>query len=279
MGGFGNQVAVGIEAIPHSTVLSPDTDTMKVYGRALAGRYRSEFLVLHVVDLGASFEDQDSSLPVKIFRVYEEQRLQDLAREQEMTLPATKLLETTPHPVLVIGTRGPEDLSRMVLGSTALEYIHQGHMPVLTIGPSVLLPEQPITFQSIVYATDFSPESAQACVSAFSFAQDFGAQVYVCHVRSRPEGEFELDEEDLHDKFVTALEALVPDASPDWTDPDCVLDYKFAADGILQVAQRVKAGLIVLGTRRVQRRLHDTTTGLPFQVISGSACPVLSIQG
>jgi nucleotide-binding universal stress UspA family protein len=279
MGGFGNQVAGGIEAIPHSTALSPDADTMKLYGQALAGRYRSECIVLHVVDLGATFADEDSSRPVKIFRVHEEKRLHDLGGKQEMTTPVTNLLETIPDPVLVIGTRGPEDLSRMVLGSTALEYLHQGHMPVLTIGPSVSLPEQPITFQSIVYATDFSPESAKACVSAFSFAQNFGAQVYVCLVRPEPEGEFNLDEEDLHDKFVTALEALVPDASPEWTDPDCVLDYKFAADGILQVARRVKASLIVLGTRRAQRRLHHPTTGLPFQVISGSACPVLSIQG
>ena len=43
-------------------------------------------------------------------------------------------------------------------------------------------PKQPINFQRIVYATDFSPEAAKACVFALSFAQDFGAHLYLCHV-------------------------------------------------------------------------------------------------
>jgi nucleotide-binding universal stress UspA family protein len=279
MNAFGNEVAAGIEAIPHATALSPDADATMLYGQALAYRYRSESLMLHVVDLGATCADPDSGLPVKIFRVYEEKSLHDLAGEQEMTQPAATLLQTAPDTILLIGTRGPADLSKMVLGSTALEYLHRVHMPVLTIGPSVSPPEWPVRLQSIVYATDFSPESVKACVSAFSFAQDFGAQVYVCHVLPEPEGEFDLDEEDLRDKFVTALEAMAPDASPDWVDPDCMLDYKSAADGILQVAQRVKANLIVLGTRRAQSHLSDPSMALPFQVISGSSCPVLSIQG
>ena len=42
--------------------------------------------------------------------------------------------------------------------------------------------KQPVSFQRIVYATDFSPEAAKACVFALSFAHYFGAHLYLCHV-------------------------------------------------------------------------------------------------
>jgi nucleotide-binding universal stress UspA family protein len=275
MNGFGNQVAVRVEAIPLTAVSSRDADTMKLYVQALAYRYQSELLLLHVVELGSTFGDPDVSLPVKIYRVFEEQCPQNLTGNREGTPTAKRLGKAGPDPnLLVIGTRGPGDLSRMVLGSTAQEFLRQADMPILTIGPDVPIPEQPIDFESIVYATDYSPEAAKACASAFSLAQ-----VYVCHVLPDPEDDCDLGEDDLNDRFLDAVEDLVPGVSPECTDPDCVLDYKYAADGILLIAQRVKATLIVLGTRRARRRFNDSTTGLAFRVISGSSCPVLNIQG
>jgi nucleotide-binding universal stress UspA family protein len=279
MNDFVNQVAVRVETIPLASVLPLDTDIMKLYMQALAYRYQSELLLLHVVDLGATSGVPDAHLPVKIYRVFEEKCLQDFTGDREKTLPATKPHENEPDSdLLVIGTRGPEDLSRMVLGSTAQEFLHEAGIPVLTIGPSVPRPEQPLRFQSIVCATDYSPEAAKACVSALSFVQNLGAQVYVCQVLPDSDGECDLAEEDLNNRFIGALQALVPEVPPEWADPECVLDYKYAADGILSVAQRVKASLIVLGTRRALRR-NDSTTGLTFEVISGSPCPVLTIQG
>jgi nucleotide-binding universal stress UspA family protein len=280
MNGIGSQVATRAESIPVATVLSSDVDTLQLYVQALAHRYQPDVVVLHVVDLGSTPSGSDASLPVRIYRASEEKWHHDLTSDREGIHAATKLLETGPEPsLIVIGTRGgPGDLSRMVLGSTAREYLHQGHTPVLTIGPGVPVPEKPVHFRNIVYATDYSPEAAKACVSAFSFPQDFGAQVYVCHVLPDPEGGCGFTEEDLNDRFIDALETLVPEVSPEWIDPDCVLDYKFAAAGILLIAQRVKANLIVLGTRRARRRLNESSTGLAFQVISGSSCPVLSVQ-
>jgi nucleotide-binding universal stress UspA family protein len=280
MNDLSNQVAMRGEAIPLAAALSPDADTMKFYVQALAYRYQAEVLLLRVVDLGSSFGASDADLPVKMYRVFEETCLQNMISGRETNSPAPELCEVEPDPnLLVIGSRGAGDLSRMVLGSTAQEFLYQADIPVFTVGPGVPRPEQPIRFQNIVYATDYSPEAAKACVSAFAFAQDLGAQAYVCHVLPDANGDCDLGEEDLYDKFIGALQALVPDVPPEWTDPECVLDSKYAADQILLVAQRVKASLIVLATRRAQQRLHNSTTGLPFQVIRGSTCPVLSLQG
>ena len=51
-----------------------------------------------------------------------------------------------------------------------------------------------------------------------------------------------------------------------------------ATDGILLLAQRVKADLIVLGTHKTSHWYDNFKTGVAFQVISGSSCPVLTIR-
>jgi nucleotide-binding universal stress UspA family protein len=276
---FHNQLSVRVEAILPATFVSPDTNIMNLYVQALANSFDPEALVLHVDDLGSTVGGPDASLPVTLYRVYEEKRIRDLTGDREVNRPAVKVYQPDrDRSLLVIGTRGPGDLSRMVLASTAKEFLYQARVPVFTVGPGVQLPEQPIRFQTIVYVTDYSAEAAKACVSVFSFARQFAAQVYVCHVLPDPKGDCALGEQDLNDRFVSALQAVASDISPEWAEPDCVVDYRYGASGVLSVAQRVNASLIILGTRRALGSCDDSGTSLMFQVISGSPCPVLSIQ-
>jgi nucleotide-binding universal stress UspA family protein len=178
--------------------------------------------------------------------------------------------------LMVIGTRGHKGVARFVLGSTAEKLIHQAKCPILAIGPSVPPPKLPINFERIVYATDFSPEAAKACVFALSFAQDFGAHLYLCHVL--PDGNHQMNDQELNDQFIGALRNLIPDVAREWCEPECVLEHGVAADGILLLAQRVKADLIVLGTRKTSHWFDNFKTGVAFQVISSSHCPVLTIR-
>jgi nucleotide-binding universal stress UspA family protein len=137
-------------------------------------------------------------------------------------------------------------------------------------------PQNQTSFQTIVYATDFSPEAAKAFVFASSFAQDFGAHLYLCHVL--PSHPHAMNDEELNNRFIDALRMLIPDVAREWCEPECVLEHGVAADGILLLAQRVKADLIVLGTRKASHWYDNFKTGVAFQVISGSPCPVLTIR-
>ena len=248
---------------------------------------------MHVVDLMAAFTTSDAGVSIDFFRRLGEESLDRLKKELdsehiraeavlcEGTDPATEILraiEGSLVNLLVIGTRGHKGLARLVLGSTAEELIHQAGCPILTIGPGVPSPKLPVSFQRIIYATDFSPEAAKACVFALSFAQDFGAHLYLCHVLPGPDGSGQMNDQELNDQFVSALQRLVPDVAREWCEPECVLEHGFAADGILLLAQRVKADLIVLGTRRTSHWFDNFKTGVAFQVISGSTCPVLTIR-
>jgi nucleotide-binding universal stress UspA family protein len=288
---IGNQIAVNLDTILFATDFSPGAETAGLYVQALAARYQSQVRLMHVVDLGAAFKGPDADLSIDIFRRSGEESLTRLANDLvsqkirvetvlgEAVDPAAEILQAAQDrsvDLLVIGTRGHKGLARLVLGSTAEELIHRARCPILVIGPAVAAPKQPLNFQRIVYATDFSPEAAKACVFASSFAQDFGAHLYLCHVL--PEHPHAMNDQELNERFISELEKLVPDVAREWCEPECVLEHGVAADGILLLAHRVNADLIVLGTRRASHWYDTFKTGVAFQVISSSTCPVLTIR-
>jgi nucleotide-binding universal stress UspA family protein len=289
---LGNPVEVSLENILFATDFSTSAETAKFYVQALAERYQSRVRVMHVVDLSAGFNAPDAGLSIDAFRRIRGQSLSRLKDELtaervhietvlcEAMDPAAEILKTAHDnsALLVIGTRGYKGLARLVLGSTAEQLIHQATCPVLTIGPGVRPAKLPLSFQRIIYATDFSLEAAKAGVFALSFAQDFGAHLYLCHVLPEPAGIHRMDDDELNARFTGALQRLVPDVAREWCEPECVLEHGFAADGILLLAERVKADLIVIGTRKTSHWFDNFKTGVAFQVISGSHCPVLTIR-
>ena len=288
---IGNQIAVSLDTILLATDFSPSAETAELYVQALAARYQSQVRLMHVIDLGAALKAPGAGLSIDIFRRIAEESLArlggQLASEKirvetvlgEAINPATEILQEVQDrsvDLLVIGTRGHKGLARLVLGSTAEELIHQATCPIFVVGPAVPPLKQPVSFQRIVYATDFSPEAAKACVFALSFAQDFGAHLYLCHVL--PDGPDQMNDQELNDRFTKALRDLVPDVAREWCEPECVLEHGVATDGILLLAQRVKADLIVLGSRKTSHWFENFRTGVAFQVISGSSCPVVTIR-
>jgi nucleotide-binding universal stress UspA family protein len=290
---LGNPVEVSLDNILFATDFSASAGTAKAYVQALAERYRSQVRLMHVVDLSAASEAPGADFSIDVLRKVGRESLSRLKSEldwekipvetvlSEAVDPAAAILEATEQGstnLLVIGTRGHKGLATLVLGSTAERLIHQARFPILTIGPAVRPPKQPLGFQKIVYATDFSPEAAKACVFALSFAQDFGAHLFLCHVLPEPAGIHEAGDHELNARFTNALHRLVPDVAREWCEPECVLEHGYAADGILLLAQRVKADLIVIGTRRTSHWFDNFKTGVAFQVISSSQCPVLTIR-
>ncbi|HEV2273868.1 MAG TPA: universal stress protein [Acidobacteriaceae bacterium] len=291
---LGKPVEVSIDTILFATDFSASAETAKLYVRAIAERYHSLVRLMHVVDLASAFKAPDAGISIEIFRRFGEESLGRLQTElasdnikvetilSEGTDPAQEILEAAQAgsiDLLVIGTRAHKGLARLVLGSTAEMLIHRAACPIFTVGPAARPPESPMSFRRIVYATDFSPEAAKAGAFATSFAQDSGAHLYLCHVVPAPDGSARPDGQELNESFMRALEQLVPNAAREWCEPECILEHGYAADGILLLAQRVKADLIVVGTRRTSHWYDNFKTGVAFQVISSARCPVLTVRG
>jgi nucleotide-binding universal stress UspA family protein len=285
---------VSLHKILFATDFSSSAETAKVYVKALAERYRSVVQLMHVVDLGAAFKAPDAGISIDIFRRFGEESLKRLRSEIaaknirvetilcEGTDPTNEILRVAQDnsvDLLVIGTRAHKGLARLVLGSTAEVLIHKAPCPILTIGPEAHPPEEPLNFRKIVYATDFSTEAARAGAFALSFAEDFGAHIYFCHVLPAPDGTSQMDGQELNEAFTQALRQLVPDVARERCEPECLLEHGYAADGILLLAHRVAADLIVLGTRRTSHWFDNFKAGVAFQVIGSTRCPVLTIRG
>lgn len=290
----GKLVEVKLDNILFATDFSRSVETAKLYVKALAERYGSVVQLMHVVDLGAAFGAPDAGVSIDIFRRFGEESLKLLRSEMaaknirtetilcEGTDPADEILRTAQDnsvDLLVLGTRAHKGLAKLVLGSTAELLIHRAVCPILTIGPEACSPEGPLNFRKIVYATDFSAEAARAGPFALAFARDFGAHIYFCHVSPVPDGTTQVDGQELNEEFTRALQQLVPDLTRERCEPECVLEHGYAADGILLLAHRVKADLIVLGTRLTSHWFDSFKAGVAFQVIGRAHCPVLTIRG
>jgi nucleotide-binding universal stress UspA family protein len=291
---FGTRVEVSIDNILFATDFSPASEKAGLYVEALAERYVSKVQIVHVVDLSAALQAPDPGGCIDCLRKGGESRLEKAEAHFALSGMKTEaILREGIDPVeevlqiakgksvdlIVIGTRGQNGLTRLAFDSMAEQLVHRAESPVLTIGPDALPPETTGSFRQIVYATDFSPEAANAAIFALSFAQENGAHIYLCHVLPESSHYRHVDDQELTTKYIAALQCLIPDISCEWCEPECVLEHGYAADGILLLANRVRADLIVLGTRRFSRWFDSVKPGIAYEVIRAATCPVLTVCG
>ena len=177
--------------------------------------------------------------------------------------------------LLVLGTTSKMGLKKLALGSTAEEIIRSAHCPVLTIGPNVGDPPRgPISFQRIVYATDFSSQAEKGVNLTLALAQTPGAKVYLCHVVA-DHGASRC--EHCEARFLASLKALIPESVHCTSEPEFVVEHGNASEAILALAKRVNADLIVLGARKASFWVEFVQTGLTPALLAGATCPVLTV--
>ena len=289
------RVTVNIEKILLATDFCEVSEKATAYARALAQRFSSTVAIAHVFNPSNVIlcEGAILGMPPEEWRQnctdYLECSKTQFAdaglkvhtkslQGQQAATELLKLVTEDPVDLIVIGTQSKQGLKRMLLGSTAEEIIRNAECPVLTVGPnSAAAPSGPLVFRSIVFATDFSREAAKAAAFALSLAQDSGAHLYLCHVvQSYPGWQREAPVIDA--MFTASLAKMIPDSSYDWCSPECALEHGEAAAGILGLAERVHADLIVLGARHETFLLkHHVDHGVTPDLLAEATCPVLTV--
>lgn len=185
--------------------------------------------------------------------------------------------------LIVMGTRGRSGIRKFLLGSKAEEVFRQAPCAVLTVGPSASpLPPHAGEFTEILYATDFSPESAAAVAHAVSLAQEFQSRLTMLHVIAEDKPGDLVRAEEVRAASEHLLRKLVPPEAESWCVPRFEVEHGPVAETILEVAKRRKADLIVLGIRKPVG-LPGAATHLPIaiahKVVSEAESPVLSVRG
>ena len=177
--------------------------------------------------------------------------------------------------VIVLGTSSKHGLRKLTFGSTAEEVIREAPCPVFTVGPHVSKPADDfLGFRKIVFATDFSAQSAKAATLAFSFAKDGNAQVYLCHVV----GDARTAEQDSPDtSSVTSFKEIMNGSAGDRCFTECVVERGEVAGAVLGLASWVDADLVIMGARKASFWRPYIQSGLTPAVLAEAGCPVLTV--
>jgi nucleotide-binding universal stress UspA family protein len=182
--------------------------------------------------------------------------------------------------LVVVGSRGHTGLKRLALGSVAENTVKDSPVSVLTVRGEGHA-EAPKT---IVVATDFSASAAGAVALAADWARAFGAQLHLVNALQ------------LTMPFLAPYEVTVPDAYIDQSYSEARKKLEALAaqlagvavhptviaaaphDAIDTLAERVKADLIVTGSRGLSGVKHALLGSVAERTLRHAPCSVLTVK-
>ena len=291
---IGDQVGLTLDRIVLATDFSPSAEKAAGYAQGLARRFSSSLSLAHVVDLSIAMRSEAAALGLPFDEVRRESAENQERLLNEMTSAGVR---TTAHTLesrnpaaslvgfakelradlIISGTNARHGVSKVLLGSCAEGIIRHASCPVLTVGPKARsAPRGDFAFHTVVFATDFSSKAALEAAVALSFAQDSVAKVYLCHVLDH-RGKDICETIGLELKFEEALQRLIPRSTYDWVSPERVVETGEVAPGIIALAKKVNADLIVLGAKRSGTWYAHLVEGTVGQVLMKAECPVLTV--
>jgi nucleotide-binding universal stress UspA family protein len=279
-----------LERILLATDFSSVAEVATAYALGLARHFSSTLEVAHVIDLSSADPTLDVLMEpaLEALRHSSQERLQHLADEVPGLTLKKKMIEGHPAGavlveeaiegnanLIVLGTTSKHGLTKLTLGSTAEEVIREAPCPVFTVGPHVSKPaDGPLRFQRIVFATDFSAQSAKAATLALSFAKDGNAKVYLCHVVGDP-GTAEQEPPDT--ASLTSFKESMNGSAEGRCLTEYVVERGEIAGAVLDLASWVDADLIIMGARKASFWRTYIQSGLTPAVLAEAGCPVLTV--
>jgi nucleotide-binding universal stress UspA family protein len=268
---------------------------MLPYVRAIAERYKSEVILLHVVNPVYTIPETGISGPVFVpvpqwvfaektkelerFAISELRGLsvRRLVYEGDPETQITTFSKEEDVQLIVIPTHGYGVLRRYLIGSVTAKILHDVSCPVLTgVHMEGQEPMKSVKLSNIVCAVDLSPSSADTLAWASRLAKDFEAKLMLVHVippinpglyvtfTSRLKEEWE----DTVRKDVEKLQTEVGGTSVGISIPEGDV-----AREVCSFAHSMAADLLVIGRAPHDGRLRTNA----YAIIRQSPCPVLSI--
>jgi nucleotide-binding universal stress UspA family protein len=288
---------IEVKNILFATDFSPAATGARPYAAELAKRLGAKLYALHVMApiVNPMTEPATWAVIEKATKAEAEEQRETLLKsfpgiqpevlieEGDLWSILTATVDENKIDLIVLGTRGRSGVRKLFLGSTAEEIFRKAHCAVLTVGPfSPKEPPQRGEFREILYATDFSPESVAAVHYAISLAQEFQAHLTLLHVIPDAKPGDLVHPAELLTSSAKLLRDLVPSEAELWCEPRYEVEHGAVAEKILEVAEHMRADLIVLGVRR-HGGFPGAATHLPIatahKVVSHATCPVLTMRG
>lgn len=187
--------------------------------------------------------------------------------------------------LIVMGTGSSREKESSLISPAAREIVHQAPCSVLTVG--LTGGRVPEFAQRILVPVDFSASTRETLRLAQTFAHRFDAELLVLHViepfaqphlfSDRP-GAFALRAPVPDEQARKNLSVLVRREKPKGSY-QLLTERARPVQGILSVARRYDAHLIMLGARGCTS-LDDATLGnVAKGIVRAATCPVLTVRG
>ncbi|HSU29694.1 MAG TPA: universal stress protein [Bryobacteraceae bacterium] len=263
----------------------------------LAAHFNSKVTLLHVLEIPTSWygSGEATLMNSEILIEYmesERERLKDYvinipeARIERVSAegsPAWHIAKwTKDHDVdlIVMGTHGYGTFRRMILGSVAIEVLHDVHCPVWTHpAPAETKSARTPGISSIVCSIELSDETVPLLRFTRDVADEFGAAVRLVHTvgaeQSRPAKYFDCEfHRMVSDLAREEIARLQQEAG---TDFPLSLTGGLIAQDLSEVAVDQHADLVVIGRGKLQGTLGSLRTHA-YEIIRQVPCPVLSFM-
>jgi nucleotide-binding universal stress UspA family protein len=176
-----------------------------------------------------------------------------------------------------VGTHGRTGLSKLVLGSVAEEVFRKAPCPVLTVGPHAPMARPGSGLQAVLFATDFSADSARALPYALSAAREFGAELTLLHVLE-PGEEMAGDRAGRDARLQERLQQMLGSEAGQ-VRVRTELAGGDPAERIVEAAAQRGAGFLVLGLKAPQMFADRLPWLYAYRIVSQAPCPVLTVRG
>jgi len=267
------------------------------YAKALAGRFGSELLLLHVLappqyEFGSL--EIGGSMLTELYRGRAEQVSADLdaflaAELAGMNVrrtviegePASKIVEFAHREragIIIMPTHGYGPFRRFILGSNTAKVLHDADCPVWT-GVHLEQASAPAadSLRSVLCGVDLGPQSSKTLCWAAMLAREFGARLTVIHVTA-PDPDFgdnsevnwRIDVRESAERELLRLERSVN------VEADLLIEAGEPAKIICSAAQRVEADALVIGRGSAAGVFGRLRTNA-YAIIRQSPCPVVSV--
>jgi len=266
------------------------------HAKALAGRFGSEILLLHVLtppqyEFGAL--EIGGSLLVELYRGRAEQVTADLNAFLAAELagldtrrvvlegdPAGKIVEFAREEgagLIIMPTHGYGRFRRFILGSNTAKVLHDADCPVWTGVHLEQAPAAAESLRSILCGVDLGAQSSKTLCWAAMLAREFGARLTVIHVTAADpdpgdssDASWRAGVREAAERELLRLKSFVN------VEADDILEGGEPAKVICAAAQRVEADALVIGRGSAAGMFGRLRTNA-YAIIRQSPCPVVSV--
>ncbi len=282
-------------AIPHEILIAFDSSDGAqkaiAYAKSLASRFGSHVTVAHVsqpqnpivvpegIYLEGDVDRVAATTDAQLDEAVEELRSSGLKADRAehwggVSEELTNLAREKSADLLVLGTRAPHGLDRLLFGSVAEEVADRSGWPVMVVGPNVETSSGAWSLADVICVVDQTQEDVSAAVYGYHLAHEVGAAFMLLIIG---EGGSEVADPTGNDLFLKALAQELPGVDLTREVQIRTIRQRVASDCVLKLVEDVRPGAIVMSAETVGPLHSHFHRDLLSDVVEEARCPVIVV--